>query len=174
VPPGIPERDEEIWRRYSQGERQAQLAKALGMSQPSICEAIARHRKTIPAHVREELIQSELEFHLRLRNEIMRVFEGEPTPVLSWRDGTPVSDPDTGATIVEHAGRLQAARAALEVSKHLARLAGLEAPTRVELSGSEIAAADALAAQARAYLDGADPPLSLDAAPHNGFRLDQH
>jgi hypothetical protein len=147
-----PERDEEIWRRYSRGERQSQLARAFGVAQSSISEAIARHRKTIPEETREQLVQSELDLHNRLRAEILEILNAKPGPVVAGKDGRPVHDPETGHVVWDYTGNLTAARTALQISQHIARLGGLEAPTRIDVTATEEAAALAQGEQAVRYV----------------------
>jgi transcriptional regulator with XRE-family HTH domain len=152
VPATGPERDAEIWRRYSRGERQHQIAKSLGVSQQQISEAVNRHRLTIPAETREQLVQTELDYHWNLRAEIDAIRQLKPGPVVAGKDGRPVHDPETGEVVWDYTAHLTAARTALQVSQHIARLGGLEAPTRIDVTATEEAAARALGEKAAEYV----------------------
>jgi DNA-binding transcriptional regulator YdaS (Cro superfamily) len=151
---GNPERDKEIWDRYSRIGSQAAVAREFGVHQTAISQAVARHRATIPAEVREEKIRDELALHEHLRDEVLKVFYARPAPMVAGKDGRPVHDPVDGTVIEDHAGRIAALRAAREISQHLARLGGYEAPTRIDVTATEEAAALAQAEVARRYVEG--------------------
>jgi hypothetical protein len=151
---GSPEWDATVYGRYSQIGSQAAVAREYGVDQKTISNAVNRHRATIPAEVREQKILDELALHEHLRDEVLKVFYARPAPMVAGKDGRPVHDPIDGTVIEDHAGRIAALRAAREISQHLARLGGYEAPTRIDVTATEEAAALAQAEVARRYVEG--------------------
>jgi hypothetical protein len=147
-----PERDQALYERYSQVGSQAAVAREFGISQPAVSQAVNRHRATIPAEVREQKILDELALHEHLRDEVLKVFYARPAPMVAGKDGRPVHDPIDGTVIEDHAGRIAALRAAREISQHLARLGGYEAPTRIDVTATEEAAARVQGEQAVRYV----------------------
>jgi hypothetical protein len=154
MPTASPEWDAEVWRRYSRGRRQHDIARELDVAQSSISAAVNRHRATIPPEAREELLQSEMDFHQRVRDEVLEVFYAKPAPVTAGKDGQIVHDPITGEVVEDHTGRIAALRCAQDISRHIAKLAGLEAPTRLDITATEQAATEQAAMEAATFVAG--------------------
>jgi hypothetical protein len=92
-----------------------------------------------------------------VREEILTLWDAEPAPVTQrsgegWDFVTVPGHPDR--YVQDHTGRLNAAKLALDYSKRMHALLGLDAATRVDLGVSEEAAARAAAADAIAHLHG--------------------
>jgi hypothetical protein len=149
-----PERDQEIWERYSAVGSQASVAREYGLTQAAVSKAVQRHRATIPPEVREEKQRDELAFHERARDEIVAIARLKPGPVVAGKDGQPVHDPITGDVVWDYTGQLTAWRTAMQVSAHIARLGGLEAPTRLDITATEQAATEQAAVEAAAFVAG--------------------
>lgn len=154
MPGANPERDEEIWYKHIRGQSRSILAREYGVSHQAISQAIARHRATIPPHVKEEFVQGELDLARRLRNEMLALADMNGIPVTAGKDGNFVVDPETGQVARDYGGRIAAHRAALGWTERLARLTGADAPTQINLTASEASEADKAAAEAKARLRG--------------------
>jgi hypothetical protein len=103
------DRDRDVWLEWIAGKRQTDLARERGVSQQAVSQAIARYRATLPTLDR----QAELDRTLDLVNELLLV------QVPRARNGH------------QAATRLVKDLLSLKV-----RLAGLDAPARVEHGGT--------------------------------------
>lgn len=152
-------RNGSIWREYVRGATQEALAAKYGVSQPTVAAAIAYVRDSIPQQERAELVAQEVDYLRQVRSEAMQLWDAVAAPVTAGKDGEVVRDPEHGDAVVrDHSGRIAGARLALDISRHLARLTGLEASQKVEISTGEEPASQRAAAEAAAYLHGGTPP----------------
>jgi hypothetical protein len=153
--PATPEQDQEMWKLYSRGRRQYDIAKQFNITQQAVSAAIARHRTTIPDETRDEILKREIDLFTSLRDEVLELWHNTTgAPVTAGKDGKIVTDPETGQIVRDHTGRLSALRAAREMGERLARLTGIDAAVRIDLSASEDAETRAQAAEALSRLHG--------------------
>lgn len=145
-----------LWREYCRGATQEELAEKYGIAQSTVSNAIATVRESIPIQDRMELIAQEVDFLRKTRQELMDLWDAPPAPVTAGKDGDIVRDPETGAVVYDHNGRLQALRVGLEYTKHLSKILGLEASTKVEINTGEEAAARAQAVEAATFVHGGE------------------
>jgi hypothetical protein len=145
-----------IWREHCRGATQEALAIKYDLSNQRVAQIIAAVRGAIPQQERAELVAQEVDHMRDVRTEIMELWDGDPVPVTQrvgegWEY---VRAPDGGEIAMDHGGRLHAVRLALEYTKQMHRVLGLESATRVDVGISEEAAASRAAAEALAQLHG--------------------
>lgn len=150
------ERDESIWLDYAKGASQPALARLHGLSQQRISQILAEQRAALPPREREELIARAVAFLDWAKSEALTLWAMAGAPVTSGKDGDVVHDPETGAVVRDHGGRLAGLKTAVEIERHLAKLLGLDAASKIEatVSGDEALAVAALAEEAAARVAG--------------------
>lgn len=152
--PRLEDRNGAIWRAHVSGVTQEAIAAEHGISQERVSQIIRQIRESIPEVDRAHLVQRETEFLERLRVEALKLVDRGPIPAYS--NGKPIMSFD-GETIAEdHSGRLAALDRAVRLHERLAKLLGLDAPAKadVSLTVAERDATSAAAASALAYLTG--------------------
>jgi hypothetical protein len=144
-----------IWTAYVRGATQETIAADHDITQQRVSQIIAEVRDTIPEADRAHLVQRETEFLDQLRAEVLDLWRRPPIPAYSH--GKPILMPD-GTIAEDHSGRLAAWDRAIKAHEHLAKLLGLLAPTKADISlvGQERDATSEAAAAALAYLQGDD------------------
>lgn len=156
--PGMEGRNGAIWRGYCNGKTQEALAEEHGLSQQRISQIIAAIQASIPEVDKAKAFQRELDFLDTLRGMSMEIANMPAAPVTAGKDGDIVRDPETGAVVRDYSGKLAAMDRAVKMHERYAKLLGLEAPTKVDLSVQEQnqQAAQAAAADALARLHGGE------------------
>lgn len=150
----LTERDWSIWRKWTRGKSQTDLAREYGIGQQRVSQIVQRVRESIPQETRDDLVRRELAMWNDLRAEILEeIYGAAPTPVTAGKDGAPVVDPETGRFVRDHSGRLAGAKMALNISESLRRMVGADAAQKVDVNLGEEAATQEGAAEARAFLD---------------------
>lgn len=132
-------RNGDIWKAYMAGANQDAIATQYGITQGRVSQILTEVRATIPAPVREHLIQREQEFLDHLRLAALDLVDRPPIPAYS--NGRPIVMPD-GSIAEDHSGRLAALDRALRVHERLTRLLGLEASSKVDITVTEQSEAD--------------------------------
>lgn len=147
----LTQRDGQVWQAYLRSESQESIARRLGISQQRVSQIIADCRASVPAETREDQVTRAVELLAVLRSTAMELVDADPVPAYS--NGRPVLLED-GRPAMDHGGRLAAFDRVLKVEERAARLLGLDAATKADLtvSGTEVAAAQAVAADAAARL----------------------
>jgi hypothetical protein len=145
-----------IWQAYLKGANQMALAAEYGLTQGRISQIISEVRASLPERDKSELVQESAEFMRWARAQALTLWEATGAPVTAGKDGDVVYDPETGAIVRDHAGRLAGLRTAVDVERHLAKLLGLDAATKLDanVTGDESAAMAALAAEAAQRVAG--------------------
>lgn len=135
-------RNAAIWRAYASGRRQDDIGEEFGLSQPQVSAIIKKMRESIPQETRAEQALREVAFLDHVRAEAMQVAALPGAPVTAGKDGDIVRDPSTktdedpeGKIVRDYAGRLAAMSLAVQTSRDLRKLLGLDAPTKTEISG---------------------------------------
>lgn len=151
-------RDGDIWRAYCNGKTQEALAREFGISQSRISQIINEVRASIPEVDKAQAYQRELDFLDTLRGMSMEIAAMPAAPVTAGKDGNVVLDPETGAVVRDYGGKLAAMDRAVKMHERYAKLLGLEAPTKVDMTVQEQTqqAAQAAAADALARLHGGE------------------
>lgn len=145
-------RNGRIWQLTVNGWTQDRIAEELGINQATVSRAIAAVRASIPEVVKTEAFVRELEFLDKLRAVAVEIMELPAAPVTVGKDGDVLYDPETGTLVRDYGGKLAAMDRAVKIGERYAKLLGLEAPTKVDMTVQEqvqreaqAAAADALA-----------------------------
>lgn len=150
-----------IWRAHIRGATQAELAAKYGISQSTVSAIIRNVAESISPTARDELIASEIDYLRDLRRSVLTLYsddDGTPTlgaPVTAGKDGDILVDPKTKEVVRDHTGRLAALKAAMDITKVLHRVTGLDVPAKDGPDGGgEEQATQRAAAEAAAYLHG--------------------
>lgn len=155
---GTEDRDWTIWREYGLGASQTVLARRHGISQVRVSQIIAAKRAEIPDQTKEQVYDQEIQILRGLRDEMMALAAGEAVPAFDQR-GNILRD-ERGQVVMDHSGRTAAIDRLLKINERMAKMTGVEAPTRssVEVSVQEAAreAAAARAAEAAERLRAAE------------------
>ncbi len=145
-------RNGRIWRRYCQGHTQEAIAAEFNLDQSRISQIISEVRQSIPEFDRSKLVQREVDFLDQARQTFMELAD-QPLPPAFDTKGNALRDPATKQLVRDASGRVAALKAAMETGDRLAKLLGLNAPAKTELTlpheAQEAAAALAAAALAR-------------------------
>lgn len=128
------------------------LAEKHGISKPRVFEIIQQVRNDVPQENRLEVIREQIDWLRETRRSIMELWDRDGAPVTAGKDGDLVVDPETGAVVRDHTGRLNAAKVALQFAEREAKLLGLDAAQKVELAGEDEASRK-LAAESAAYVN---------------------
>src|SRR5688572_24234488 len=156
--PRLEGRNGQLWRLYATGRTMESLAEEFSIDVSTVSRAIAAVRSSIPEADKAQAFQRELEFLDMLRAEAVEIARLPAAPVTAGKDGDIVTDPETGAVVRDYSGKLAAMDRAVKMHERYAKLLGLEAPAKVDLSVQEQTqqAAQAAAANALARLHGGE------------------
>jgi DNA-binding transcriptional regulator LsrR (DeoR family) len=153
MPERLVGRNGDIWRDYIAGHTQEALGERYGISQQRVAQIIKEVRAQMPAEDLAELRQDSTELLRELRRATVELVRADLPPAYS--NGRPILDENE--RMVRDAGpRLAAVKAALGVEDRLAKLLGLDAAAKVDVSVSEQAKAREAeaAADALSFLHG--------------------
>jgi DNA-binding transcriptional regulator YbjK len=156
--PRLEGRNGRIWQMTIMGKTQEAIAEELGIDQSTVSRAIAAVRASIPEVDKAQAFQRELDFLDQLRAMSVEIANMPAAPVTAGKDGDVVLDPETGAVVRDYGGKLAAMDRAVKMHERYAKLLGLEAPTKVDMTVQEQVqqAAQAAAADALTMLHGGE------------------
>lgn len=147
-----------LYQRWAQGESQIDLADEIGISQQALSARFKEARKHITVPTMEELIDREvvmLDDIRRRAYKLLKYAADNPAPVTNVK-GDPITfwDEEMGCqrNIYDRSTELAAAEQIMKTHDRLARLTGMAAPSRLEVTG-ETDKTKALAAEAAARLN---------------------
>lgn len=151
-------RNGRIWQLTIAGWTQERIAEELDIDQSTVSRSIAAVRSSIPEVDKAQAFQRELDFLDTLRSMSVEIADMPAAPVTAGKDGNVVLDPETGAVVRDYGGKLAAMDRAVKMHERYAKLLGLEAPSKVDVSVQEQTqqAAQAAAADAMARLHGGE------------------
>lgn len=132
----LAERREAEWAMYVNGWTMPQIARHQQLDVSTISDDLRMFREALPENTREQMIERH---HAKLADIAKRLEEiaAKPAPpVTAGAYGAPVVDPDTGAIVRDYAGQAAALREIRATLAQEAKLAGLNAADKVEVSGS--------------------------------------
>jgi hypothetical protein len=130
----LEERDWTWWTEWISGRTQAAIARDAGVDQSTVSRAIDRVRAVIPESDKEELVRRSVDMLLELQAGALDVWRQAPAPMVAGKDGDYVLDPETGAHVRDHSGRLAALKAAVGVNESVRRLMGLDAAQKLDMA----------------------------------------
>lgn len=163
----LAERREAEWGLYVNGWTMPQIAKHYGLDVSTISDDLRMYRDAIPAQTRDQMIERH---HAKLADITRRLEEiaAMPAPpVTAGAQGLPVIDPDTREVVRDYGGIATALREIRATLAQEAKLAGLNAADKVEVSGkvevqgSVDAELELLAAQLGTVLPSGYAPAGL-------------
>lgn len=148
-------RNREIFHLHVHGWTQYALADKFGMSQQRISQIIREIRELIGPVDVDARRQAMLERLDASRRRMLELAEMNGAPVTAGKDGSVVYDPESGGVVRDYGLRINATRTVLAVDDREAKLLGLDAPAKADLTvHGEAEAAGALADEARRALNG--------------------
>ncbi len=133
----LTEREAEVWERYTGRQmRQVKIAEELGISIQRVSQLVAACRAKMPPVDRMEMRRRLIDLKERVIEDALSLAAKEGAPVVAGKDGDVVYDPTTHEVVRDYAGRVAALKLALEASRELRRLEGLDAATKTETSAT--------------------------------------
>lgn len=130
------ERRAEAYRMWITGKTQAFIADHFGIDQTTVSLDLKAYRDSIPAEDRDQMRRDQVQRLQGLRESMYELATKDGTPVTAGKDGYIVNDPITGAVVRDYSLRVQATREISKLDEREAKLLGLNAADKVELSGS--------------------------------------
>lgn len=131
------ETDIAMWRLYCAGHPQDAIARRYNCSQATVSRALKRVRDSIPEDPRADMIKREFALINELRVKMIEQMEAPAPPAFSQK-GDALVDPRTGAIVEDLTARAAAWDRVLKTSERLAKMLGLDAPTRVQAEVAQV------------------------------------
>lgn len=130
------ERRAEAYHLWITGKTQRFIAEHLGISQQVVSDDVNAYRDSIPAEDRDQMRRDQVQRLQGLRDAMYELATKDGTPITAGKDGDLVIDPDTGQAARDYSTRIQATREISKLDEREAKLLGLNAADKVEVSGS--------------------------------------
>jgi hypothetical protein len=130
------ERRAEAYRMWITGKTQTFIAAHFGIDQSVVSDDLKRFRDSIPEADRDQARKDQLSRLQGLRDSLYELATKDGAPVTSGKDGLVVLDPATREVVRDYSLRVQATREISKLDEREAKLLGLNAADKVELSGS--------------------------------------
>jgi hypothetical protein len=132
----LAERRAEEWDLYVQGWTQPQIAQRYGLDQSTVSDDLRLYREAFPPETREQRIAAHQAGLAWATRRLRELAELPAPPVTAGKDGFVVRDPDTDAIVRDYGLQRQAALDLVRLQEREAKLLGLNAADKVEVSGS--------------------------------------
>lgn len=149
------QRDKQIWQDWCAGKVQADIAAEHQVTQPRVTQIIKRYRQAVPGSDEAEAYRQAFISQLdRLRLMMTEIIQHDAPPAFS-NSGVMLID-ERGRPVRDFSGKMNAARTIALLIGQQAKILGVEAPAKIDLSmtvTSATEAAKAAAIQAQAFLD---------------------
>lgn len=146
VPEGLSEREAEVYRLTVVNQlTQREIGERLGIAQQNVSIILRAAREKMPPVDLDAIRRQGLELHLATMRAALELADREGAPVTSGKDGSVVYDPETHEPVRDYSLRLAAYESARKADVEIRKLYGLDAPSKVEQSGSvryEVAGVD--------------------------------
>lgn len=120
---------------HCQGWTQAKIGAKLGIDQQVVSHDLQVHRSTIPADEVDKVRQDHVRTLAMLRESMFELSQMDGAPVTAGKDGLVVHDPATGQVVRDYSLRVLAARETRALVEREAKLLGVDATAKVEVSG---------------------------------------
>jgi DNA-binding CsgD family transcriptional regulator len=135
--PQLTQREREVWDLYTGKQmRTTKIAEELGISFQRVSAIVAQCRAKMPPVDRTEMRRRLIDLKEDVIERALSLAALEGAPVVAGKDGDIVRDPVDQSVVRDHSGRMQALKLALEASRELRRLEGLDAATKTETSAT--------------------------------------
>ena len=129
-------RDVDIYEKRMRGATLAQLAEEYGLHSSRISQICVEVRRNLPDRAKEELVKISFDQLESLRDEVLNLARMPGAPVTAGQHGDVLIDPETEEVVRDYGGRLRALQEAHRLILSKNKMLGLDAPDRVETSGS--------------------------------------
>jgi uncharacterized protein (DUF2336 family) len=151
MPRRLESRDGDIWRGYLLGKTQVTLAEEFGISHQRVSQIVAA--------ARADCADPELSTARREHLEVMRMLQATAVEIMdtpvppAYSNGRPVLDED-GTMVRDYSTRLAALDRVAKTQERLAKVLGLDAPIKAEVTVDASRATAEAAADALSYVMG--------------------
>lgn len=126
----------EAWELYVAGWTQREIGEKLEVDQSTISDYLREYRAGIPQQTREQLIEKHQAGLAWATRRLRELAEKPAPPVTAGAQGDIVRDPLTGDIVRDYGLQRQAALDLVRLQEREAKLLGLNAADKVEVSGS--------------------------------------
>lgn len=123
------------WELYCQGWTQYQIAEHFEIDQSTVSDDFKAYRDAVPPQTREQMIQRHHDTLASITKRLEEIAAKPAPPVTAGAQGLPVYDPETREAVRDYAGIATALRELRATLAQEAKLAGLNAADKVEISG---------------------------------------
>lgn len=132
----LAERRAAEWELYLKGWTQPQIAAHFGIDNSTVSDDFKVYRESLPALSRETMIQRHHDTLADITRRLDEISRLDAPPVTAGKDGTLVVDPKTGQIVRDYGAQIAALGQIRATLAQEAKLAGLNAADKVEVSGS--------------------------------------
>ena len=131
----LAERRAAEWKLYCEGWTQPQIAERFGIDPSTVSDDFKAYRDAVPPQTRQQMIDRHHDTLASIAKRLEEIAAKPAPPVTAGTYGAPVIDPDTRAIVRDYAGQATALREIRATLAQEAKLAGLNAADKVEVSG---------------------------------------
>lgn len=131
----LAERRAAEWKLYCEGWTQPQIAKHFGIDPSTVSDDFKAYRDAMPQTTREQMIDRHHDTLASITKRLEEIAAMPAPPVTAGAQGLPVYDPETRQVVRDYAGIATALREIRATLAQEAKLAGLNAADKVEVSG---------------------------------------
>lgn len=133
----LTKREAEVWELYTgQQMRVGKIAELLGISVQRVSQLTASCRAKMPPVDRTEMRRRLIDLKEGVIERALSLAELEGAPMVAGKDGDVIYDPVSHEVVRDYSLRIQAYKLALEASRELRRLEGLDAAQKTETSAT--------------------------------------
>lgn len=132
----LAERRAAEWELYCQGWTQPQIAEHFGLDQSTVSDDFRAYREALPELSRETMVQRHHDTLASITKRLEEIAAMPAPPVTAGKDGLPVYDPETRQVVRDYAGQATALAQIRATLAQEAKLAGLNAADKVEVTGT--------------------------------------
>lgn len=131
----LAERRAAEWKLYCEGWTQPQIAKHFGIDPSTVSDDFKAYRDAMPQTTREQMIDRHHDTLASIIKRLEEIAAMPAPPVTAGAQGLPVYDPETRQVVRDYAGIATALGQIRATLAQEAKLAGLNAADKVEVSG---------------------------------------
>lgn len=130
------ERRAQGWELYVQGWTQREIAEHFGIDQSTVSDDLREYRSGVPKQTREQLIEKHQASLAWATRELRELHDLPAPPVTAGAMGDLVRDPLTDEIVRDYGLKRQTVLDLVRLQEREAKLLGLNAADRVEVSGN--------------------------------------
>jgi hypothetical protein len=132
----LAERRAAEWELYCRGWTMPQIGEHYGLDDSTISDDLRLYRDALPPQTREQMIDRHHTTLADITRRLDALSRLNPPPVVAGKDGAPVIDPETREWVRDYSTQVTALRELRATLAQEAKLAGLNAADKVEVTGS--------------------------------------